>query len=179
MDVQDQDGLATLTTPEATKIALVGTLVVAAAAVISYVTGPAEASATAGYLALFTALFSLRVVGQIAVAAVRPSWLPPMEQWNLVPYRILLPVQVALLALMSVIAFDVARGSGAFAEQNATLGAVLVPLSYVYWAAMAGRYAVRMARGPGQRWFGGAIPIVFHCVLAGFVFVYGSYLASG
>lgn len=179
MDLPDQDGLAASTTPEATKIALVGTLVVAAAAVISYVTGPAEASATAGYLALFTALFSLRVVGQIAVAAVRPSWLPPMEQWNLVPYRILLPIQVAMLALMSVIVLDVAWGSGVFAGSNETLGAVLVALSYAYWAAMAGRYALRMTRRPDYRWFGGAVPIVFHCVLAGFVFVYGSYLASG
>jgi hypothetical protein len=102
-----------------------------------------------------------------------------MERWNLVPYRILLPIQVALLALMSVIALDVARGSGAFAGPDATLGAVLVPLSYAYWAAMTGRYAWRMTRRHDQRWFGGAIPIVFHCVLAAFLFVYGAYLASG
>jgi hypothetical protein len=80
---------------------------------------------------------------------------------------------------MSVIAFDAARGSGAFVGPNATLGAVLVPLIYAYWAAMTGRYAWRMTRRHDQRWFGGAIPIVFQCVLAAFFFVYGAYLASG
>ena len=179
MDVPDQDRLAASVTPDATKIVLVGTLAVVAAAVASYVGRPAEAGATATYLALFTALFSVRVVGQIAVAVARPRWLPPMEQWNLVPYRILLPIQVALLALMSVVVLDVARGSGAFAGQNETVGDVLVAFSYAYWAAMAGRYALRMTRRPAERWFGGAIPIVFHCVLAAFLFVYGSYLASG
>jgi uncharacterized protein len=42
---------------------------------------------------------------------------------------------------------------------------------------MAVRYAVRMARRPGERWFGGAIPIVFHCVLAAWLFVFGSFHA--
>jgi hypothetical protein len=32
-----------------------------------------------------------------------------------------------------------------------------------------------MARRPEQRWFGGTVPIVFHCVLAAFLFVLGSY----
>jgi hypothetical protein len=178
MDVPDQDGLVTAT-PEATKVALVGVLAVMIAAVASYASRSPDASVTAAYLALFTALFSVRVLGQIAVAVARPPWLPAMEQWNFVPYRFLLPIQIALLALMSVIALDVARGSGVFGGPDETLGAVLVPLSYAYWAAMAGRYTLRMAQRRDQRWFGGAIPIVFHCVLAAFLFVYGSFLASG
>jgi hypothetical protein len=32
-----------------------------------------------------------------------------------------------------------------------------------------------MRRRPGQRWFGGAIPIVFHWVLAAFLLVYAVY----
>ena len=43
---------------------------------------------------------------------------------------------------------------------------------------MAARYAVRMRRRPGQRWFGGAIPIVFHFVLAAYLYVLGSFHAS-
>jgi hypothetical protein len=43
---------------------------------------------------------------------------------------------------------------------------------------MAVRYVVRMGRQPDQRWFGGTIPIVFHWVLASFLFVLGSFHAS-
>jgi hypothetical protein len=43
---------------------------------------------------------------------------------------------------------------------------------------MAVRYAVRMYRRPGERWFGGAIPIVFHFVLAAFLFAWGKYNVS-
>jgi hypothetical protein len=35
-----------------------------------------------------------------------------------------------------------------------------------------------MQRRPEQRWSGGAIPIVFHFVLAAFVYTLGSYHAS-
>jgi hypothetical protein len=177
MDVPDQDGIAA-GTPEATKIALVGTLAAVAVTVVAFVSGP-PAERAGACLALYAVLFSLRVAGQILVGARGPRWLPPMEAWNLVPYRALLPIQLALLALMSVIVVDVARGAGVFAGPHPTLGAVLVGLSYAYWAIMVGRYILRMTRRPDQRWFGGAIPIVFHCVLAAFLFVYGSYLASG
>ena len=54
------------------------------------------------------------------------------------------------------------------------VGDALVWCSFAYWAAMGVRYARRMLAQPDQRWFGGAIPIVFHCVLASFLFVLGS-----
>ena len=40
---------------------------------------------------------------------------------------------------------------------------------------MAARYVVRMTRRPEARWFGGAIPIVFHLVLAAFLLTWGLY----
>ena len=49
----------------------------------------------------------------------------------------------------------------------------------MYAGAMAVRYVVRMYRRPSERWFGGAIPIVFHFVLAGFLFTWGKYNVSG
>ena len=60
-----------------------------------------------------------------------------------------------------------------------TLMLMLVACACVYAAGMAVRYAVRMARRPEQRWFGGAIPIVFHFVLASWLLVLGLYHASG
>jgi hypothetical protein len=40
------------------------------------------------------------------------------------------------------------------------------------------RYVWRMSRRPEQRWFGGAIPIFFHWVLAAYLFVFGNFHAS-
>jgi uncharacterized protein len=123
--------------------------------------------AAEAYLVLFTALFLLRVVGELGVAAFRPGWLPPMDEWTFVPYHVLLPAQVLVLALM------VALIAG-LAEPGQETAQALVAAALVYWAAMGVRYAIRMARMPDQRWLGGAIPIVFHCVLAAFLFVYGA-----
>ena len=156
-------------TPFPTTIALLATLALTSGALAAFL---AEAPVAAGaYLALFPGLFAVRVVGQIGVAALRPRWLPPMDEWNLVPYRALLPAQLVILALMGAIAIG-------YAEPGSTLAQGLVASALVYWAAMVVRYAVRMTRRPDQRWLGGAIPIVFHCVLAAFLFVLGVSHAS-
>jgi hypothetical protein len=87
-----------------------------------------------------------------------------------VPYPILLPIQLALLAGMAALSVLVLAGH----RPGPELGDALVWCSFAYWASMGVRYARRMFAQPDQRWFGGAIPIVFHCVLAGFVFVLGA-----
>jgi hypothetical protein len=152
-------------TPRATAIALVATLAVLFAALASFAGG--APIPTDGYLVLFIVLFAGRVVGQIGVAVARPGWLPPMEQWNFVPYRVLLPVQLVILALMVALVLDAARLGGGASR-------ALIVCALVYWAAMTIRYGVRMARRPTERWLGGTIPIVFHCVLAAFLFVLGA-----
>lgn len=125
------------------------------------------------YLLVFTLLFLVRVAGQLLVWR-RPTWLPPMREWNLMPYRVLLPIQLAFLAGMAAIAATLDR-----VEPRPTLGRFLIALAVLYAAAMAVRYAVRMWRHPDARWFGGAIPIVFHFVLAAFLLTWGSYHVSG
>jgi hypothetical protein len=40
---------------------------------------------------------------------------------------------------------------------------------------MAGRYVLTMTMFPERRWFGGAIPIVFHWVLAAYVYLLSRY----
>jgi hypothetical protein len=138
-----------------------------------------EVRTTGWYLLLFTALFVIRVAGQVFVVLRAPAWLPPMEEWNLMPYRLLLPIQLVFIAVLTAIALELLRDEGALAEQHSSFGRFLIGLSAVYAGAMVVRYAVRMARRPGERWFGGAIPIVFHLVLAGFLFTWGSYYAQG
>ena len=166
MDVQAPVRIGAAATPRATKLALLATLAVTAGALAVFLgTGREHAGSV---LVLLTILFLLRVSGQLLVLARRPCWLPQMSDWNLLPYRALLPVQAVLLVAMIAICARILRGSDLPA-----FGAVA--LSFVYWAAVAVRYAVRMASRPDQRWFGGTVPIVFHCVLATFLFVVGSY----
>ena len=82
-----------------------------------------EAAETAGFLAFFGLLFLVRVVGQILVALRAPAWLPPMDEWNLSPYHLLLPAQLAILGVMAWLVYDLARDAGPLAEQRRGLGA--------------------------------------------------------
>ena len=45
----------------------------------------------------------------------------------------------------------------------------------VYAATVVLRYALTMTLHPKKRWFGDTIPINFHFVLAGFIYVLGHY----
>ena len=169
-------------TPLPTEVALAATLLVTAAAIAAFVWRRSAARVdpgfAAGFLWLFAGLFVLRVVGQLGVRLYGSSWLPPTGEWNLTPYRLLLPIQVAILGLMTWIGIELTREAGVAARPRPTLGTTLLWLSVVYATAMAVRYVVRMARRPDARWFSGTIPIVFHEVLAAYLFVLGSYHGS-
>jgi hypothetical protein len=161
---------------------LAGTVVVTAVALVVFLLGRADTAVDPGFaaafLSLFSALFVLRVGGQVLVRLRRPAWLPPTEQWNLTPYVLLLPTQLAILGLMAWIDVDFARESGFWVDARPVFGRAVLWFAYAYASVMAVRYAVRMSRMPEQRWFGGTIPIVFHWVLASFLFVLGSFNAS-
>lgn len=164
----------------ATKIALVATLCITSAATADVVRRTELAAReTAAYLLLFSVLFLLRVAGQLLVVLRAPAWLPPMRQWHLMSYRLLLPIQIGLLALMALIEVSLFRAWGPLVEAEPAFGRFLIGFSFAYAGAMALRYAVRMYRRPVERWFGGAIPIVFHFVLAAFLFTWGKYHVSG
>ena len=59
-------------------------------------------------------MFLGRVVGQILVVLVAPSWLPSLEHWDsgLLPYHLLLPAQILLLMFMSMVTYDACRQEG-------------------------------------------------------------------
>jgi hypothetical protein len=136
-----------------------------------------DAAVYAPYLWLFTVLLVLRVAGQLVVATTAPRWLPPMSQWQsgLVPYPLLVAVQLIVLWLMFSITIDFTLASGYWVRPHPALGAVVVVWSYLYAAAMVLRYIRRMARRPDQRWIGGTIPIVFHTVVAAFQWTFGQF----
>lgn len=114
-------------------------------------------------LTILLALFIARVIGQILVVLTQPRWLPPMEAWysGLMPYRYLLPAQIAIIVLMMAMIRQVASG----APPNRSLAIGIFVFATIYAAAMVVRFFVR--RRP-------LIPIVFHWVLAAFLFTYAT-----
>lgn len=128
-------------------------------------------------LAFSTALFACRVIGQALVAFIGVPWLPAMEQWfsGVIPYPILLIIQILMLVLMTKVSGDVWRGKGTFAVVRPHWPNFLIKFSACYAGLMAFRYLLTMILRPEMRWFGQTIPIFFHFVLAGFIFVLGHY----
>jgi hypothetical protein len=132
----------------------------------------------APYVVLLWVLFGLfvgRVVGQLLAATLRPRWLPPMPRWysGVMPYRYLLPSQVLIIALMIAMIAGVSAGSGTFGSRRPEGGVAVAWASYLYAGGMVWR-AIRRGLQPVER-RGVVIPIVFHFVLAAFLFVYASW----
>lgn len=127
-------------------------------------------------LLLLQALFLGRVVGQVLVVLVAPDWLPAARYWysGLLPYPVLLPAQILLLMLMSMVTYDAFRAQGVFHPERPTTLRRLRICAYAYMAIMAARYVATMIWMPELRWFGHAIPITFHFVLATYLLVLGT-----
>src|SRR5207245_8214430 len=123
--------------------------------------------------------FFLRVLGQVLVAFFQADFLPPMGEWysGLLPYPVLLPIQIVILVMQAKVSLDIWQGSGFFAIRRPRAGKVLCWFSYVYFAGTMLRYVLTMSLYPERRWFTGAIPIFFHWVLAAYLFVLGRFQA--
>jgi hypothetical protein len=119
-------------------------------------------------------------LGQALVGFFGVTWLPATEQWfsGLIPYPTLLIIQLLMLMLMVKVTGEIWRGIGTFAVRRPHWWQFLMKFSAVYVSAMVLRYALTMILRPEKRWFGDAIPIIFHFVLAGFIFVLGHYHGS-
>ena len=128
-------------------------------------------------LSFLTFLFVLRVLGQVLVAFFGTDFLPAMEHWysGLLPYPILLPIQIVMILVMVSIIRDVTRGSRIFSITKRGIGIFLKWFSYLYFLSMVVRYIYTMARHPELRWLGHTIPIGFHMVLATFLYTYSHY----
>ena len=136
-----------------------------------------DSTAYAAWLWMLLGLFVGRVVGQIIVVIAHPRWLPEMKQWysGLLPYPVLLPIQILYIVVMTWIALDFTRGSGTFVTPRPALGEVLIWISYVYAAGMVVRFVIWLRKPPAERraW----IPIIFHIVLAAYLWVFASWHA--
>ena len=133
-----------------------------------------------GYvLALLTLLFFFRVLGQALVVFFSVDWLPSRKEWasGLIPYPALLTIQIVMIVVMIKIASDIWRSKGFFAATRPSGSRFLIGLSAVYAGSMALRYILAMLFLPEMRWFGGTIPILFHFVLAAFLYIWGKFAA--
>ena len=133
-----------------------------------------------GYAAALSALlglFVLRVLGQALIAIGYGAFLPPWEEWfsGLVPYPQLLASQMVIVLCCGKVCLDFIRQRGFFVTPRRRLGTLLLSIGSVYFATMVLRYVIRMSLYPTERWTGGAIPIVFHWVLAAFILLLGAY----
>jgi hypothetical protein len=112
------------------------------------------------------------VIGQALVAFLGVTWLPPMDAWytGLLPYPILLPIQVLILVAEGVIDRDVWRGHGFFARPRPRGGRRLQWVGGAYAAAMLIRLAVTGSH---------PIPVAFHWILAAYLFTLGRMQRRG
>ena len=106
------------------------------------------------------------------------NWLPATEHWasGLIPYPILLTIQIVMLVVMVKISTDVWRAVGFFSHRRSSYARFLVGLSALY--AGCDGAALRFDHDlPGRicAGFGDGIPIFFHLVLAGFIYAWGSF----
>jgi hypothetical protein len=115
-------------------------------------------------------LFLLRVVGQLEVLLLAPDWLPPMYDWysGLIPYPILLPLQIVLLMIMASVVMREMQTSHS-ASGNWKLW--VRGLAIVYFTLMLLRLIVQLIRGADGMIEAGGIPVAFHWVLALFLLV--------
>jgi hypothetical protein len=129
---------------------------------------------TAWVLWGLSGLFLLRVVGQVLVEFFGVTFLPPSPEWysGLLPYWLLLPVQVLILVWMARINRGVMLRRGFFTAPHPRLGRCLLIGSALYVAVMVARYFISGNAHPERRfWPPGSLPIIFHFVLAAYLYV--------
>jgi hypothetical protein len=121
---------------------------------------------------IFSGLFLGRVLGQILVAVFNVNFLPPMPEWysGLLSYPLLLPTQIVILYVMYCINTGIMQGNHYLLKRRKRLGYFLHWSSIAYGVFMVGRYFIAGTLYPERRWLPpGIIPIVFHWVLAGYL----------
>ncbi len=108
--------------------------------------------------------FLARVLGQALVAFLSVGFLPPMQEWysGLIPYPILLPIQIAILCLQAWISSDLWRGAGWFYVPRPRAAGWIRGFAAVYFAVMVARLLLTE---------GGRIPIFFHWLLALYLWI--------
>lgn len=133
------------------------------------------------WMAVCLAVFLFRVLGQLYVALGKAPLLPPMALWysGLIPYDVLLPIQIMLLMVMTVSVTSVLSGGSFLVPQRRKTKRALRLFAYAYLAVMLVRYPAIMVYKPELRWLGQTIPIFTHWCLAAFLLLLTAGRGSG
>ena len=125
-------------------------------------------------LATLTALFAARVGAQAVQRWVPLHFLPPFGafQGSSLPYSLVLPAQLLILALMCRIAW---RTHKCVLQRRPRSRRILAILGSIYFATMLARLLVGITVPGAPVWFRTPISSVFHLVLATFVLVLAAY----
>ena len=129
-------------------------------------------------LGVLSAVFAARVLGQLLVAVFAVDFLPPMDAWysGLIPYPMLLATQLVIAGLQLEISRELWVGRGAVSVPRPVLGQALAWASLVYFLTMVARYLVTHVLLPEAGRLGDTIPIVFHWVLAAYLWILSRHL---
>ena len=103
-----------------------------------------------------------------------PSLLPPFDAWqgSALPYELLLSAQIAILAVMARLAWQVRADK---LQRRAGVGRALTIAGWIYCSVMLIRLCIGVAAPAAPGWFKAWIPGVFHLVLAAFVLTLAAY----
>jgi len=129
-------------------------------------------------LAALAAFFALRVVAQATQRWHGVPFLPPFNafQGSALRYEILLAAQIAILAVMAWVAWQVRADK---LQRRPGIGRVLAIGGWIYCSVMLIRLGIGFAAPAAPGWFKAWIPGVFHLVLAAFVLVLAAYHRQG
>jgi hypothetical protein len=125
-------------------------------------------------LAALAALFALRVVAQATQRWHVLPFLPPFDafQGSALPYELLLSSQIAILAVMALLAWQVRADK---IQRRAGVGRALAIAGWIYGSVMLIRLCIGFAAPAAAGWFKVWIPSIFHLVLAAFVLALAAY----
>ncbi|WP_144394209.1 hypothetical protein [Pleionea sediminis] len=120
-----------------------------------------------------TSLFFCRVYGQFLVTYMEPDWLPALPYWfsGYLEYQYLLGAQILILMLMAVINVDYFRKAGYFYIQSNKKRVWLKRFCGVYLTVMTLRLILHFTLFTEQVWYINIIPISFHWLLAGYLWL--------
>lgn len=126
-------------------------------------------------MSVLTALFVLRVCAQLLQALFPVGWVPEFEAWQsgVLPYPVLLAVQLGIVGFMSLVLQRVRNGT---IRARPWKYRVCLVFGSSYFAVMAFRWVAGLTFLADQAWFAESLPAFFHMVLASFILLLGLHI---
>ena len=121
---------------------------------------------------IFGALFSMRVLAQLASLFIEWASFPAFDRWysGALSYPLLLLAQLTILFFMLVVVANPCRF-----RLTPALVRLIQRVAVVYFTVMFLRLLIALGGLSAQAWLQLPLPAFFHLVLAGFLYCYAGY----